>query len=787
MILFFCLTGNAQFLLQLEFKSYETNAKIDDAEVYINDSLVGKTGLNGKLSLMLPQGKYAIGVRAFTFDALEDSITLSSDFKRTFKLKRDRSFLADYTLSYNDYAYEKHRSVDDMGLFAGKKSDLIIMERVSGNKATGNPRELYKQIAGLNVWESDGGGLQLGIGGRGLSPDRSSNFNVRQNGYDISADALGYPESYYTPPAEAIHKIDVIRGAASLQYGTQFGGLVNFRLLEAPDTSSFSLKSRTTIGSNAFFNQFIHLGGAEGVHRYSAYFQYKKGNDFRPNSAFNQAQAHITYRYHLDEDSYLGFEFTKMNYLAQQPGGLTDDQFRRTPFESFRHRNWFSVDWNLANLNYRWQINKKNRFDAKVFGLLANRKSLGVLTRTDREDDGNERTLISGDFKNIGWENRWISFFGENNHVFLLGTRLYHGNNLGVQGAGPADSAANFIFLNSDSLDNEYRFPSWNAALFAETIFRIGEKLKISPGFRVEHIETNADGYYMVRFTDLAGNLIEENRIEEDRNSRRTFPLFGLGVSYNPNDTLELYMNFSQNYRAITFNDMRVVNPNFRIDPNLEDEKGFTADIGFRGFYKRAIKWDISAFYLFYNNRIGLISQVDSTLNNLYMYRTNIASSRNMGLESYVSWDMAQSFFDSANFELNLFVNVAYIDAKYIRSERPEINGNSVELAPAFTLKTGLSFRRKNLGVSWQISYTDEQFTDATNAINTPNAINGLIPSYAVQDLALNYNFKRFRLEAGINNLFNEVYFTRRASGYPGPGILPSAGRTGYLTLQILL
>ena len=84
-------------------------------------------------------------------------------------------------------------------------------------------------MSGLNIWESDGAGVQLGIGGRGLSPNRNSNFNTRQNGYDISADPLGYPESYYSPPLEAIERIEIVRGAASLQYGTQFGGMLNFK------------------------------------------------------------------------------------------------------------------------------------------------------------------------------------------------------------------------------------------------------------------------------------------------------------------------------------------------------------------------------------------------------------------------------------------------------------------------------------------------------------------------------------------------------------------------------
>ncbi|RYZ51342.1 MAG: TonB-dependent receptor, partial [Sphingobacteriales bacterium] len=110
--------------------------------------------------------------------------------------------------------------VDGMRVTAGKKSEVILLDGLTVNKATNNTRQVYGKVAGLNIFENDGSGLQLSIGGRGLDPNRTSNFNVRQNGYDISADALGYPESYYTPPAEALKKIEIIKGAASLQFGT---------------------------------------------------------------------------------------------------------------------------------------------------------------------------------------------------------------------------------------------------------------------------------------------------------------------------------------------------------------------------------------------------------------------------------------------------------------------------------------------------------------------------------------------------------------------------------------
>ena len=66
--------------------------------------------------------------------------------------------------------------------------------------------------------------------------------------------------------------------------------------------------------------------------------------------------------------------------------------------------------------------------------------------------------------------------------------------------------------------------------------------------------------------------------------------------------------------------------------------------------------------------------------------------------------------------------------------------------------------------------------------------MNGIIPTYQVLDLSLKYSHKKwFQIETGINNLTNSSYFTRRATGYPGPGIIPSSPRNYYLTLQLKL
>ena len=66
-----------------------------------------------------------------------------------------------------------------------------------------------------------------------------------------------------------------------------------------------------------------------------------------------------------------------------------------------------------------------------------------------------------------------------------------------------------------------------------------------------------------------------------------------------------------------------------------------------------------------------------------------------------------------------------------------------------------------------------KQYTDSSNAVDgNLSGVIGQIPSYIISDLSISMKLNKFKIESGINNIFNETYFTRRATGYPGPGIL---------------
>ena len=314
------------------------------------------------------------------------------------------------------------------------------------------------------------------------------------------------------------------------------------------------------------------------------------------------------------------------------------------------------------------------------------------------------------------------------------------------------------------------------------------DRLSITPGIRLEYIKTQSDGFYKKINRDAAGNVIFDSTVLENDIRKRTFILTGLGSSYKISEYLESYLNISQNFRSVTFADISIFNPAYTINPLITDEKGYTADIGLRGVIKEFLSYDLSLFNLKYNNRIGFIQRVLPD-GNIKSERGNVGDALIYGVESLIEFNL-KSLLSRLNrgFILNYFVNYSYIDSEYIRSEEAGVEGKKVEFVPNKNLKTGLKFGYKNLLMNLQYSYLSEQFTDSSNAINgNLSGLIGIIPSYGVMDFSTSYLLNNIRIETGINNLLNTKYFNRRATGYPGPGIIPSAPRTYYITLQYKL
>jgi Fe(3+) dicitrate transport protein len=209
----------------------------------------------------------------------------------------------------------------------------------------------------------------------------------------------------------------------------------------------------------------------------------------------------------------------------------------------------------------------------------------------------------------------------------------------------------------------------------------------------------------------------------------------------------------------------------------MKDAGGFNADLGYRGTVKNYLNFDVGLFYMAYNNRIGTILKYAGTADQ-YTLRTNVANSVHKGLESYVEFNLLKYLDHSSKTGLSIFNSLSFVDAKYTNGK---FKGNRVEASTKYINRVGLTYAHAKLSGTIQMSNVGDAFGDATNARLSSDPVAGYIPAYTVLDASVSYRMKLYSLKAGMNNIANKEYFTLRADEYPGPGIIPSIGRSFYI------
>jgi Fe(3+) dicitrate transport protein len=780
---------------RIEVRDEQQDTPLAMATVIVNDRGY-LTGADGRTTVRISDSNARLQISYVGYAMLDTTLSAAAlAGERVFYLRPLVLNAATVEEKGSSLSHVPTAAIEDFTVFSAKKADIVRPQDLSVNPATNSARQLFAKVAGLTIWENGDGGSQLNIGTRGLNPSRTSNFNTRQNGYDISADPLGYPETYYTPPMQAVKRIELIRGAASLQFGPQFGGMLNFALLDAPDRK-FGFITEQTAGSFGMISSFNAVGGKVGKVEYFAYWQHRKSDGWRERSAFATDNAHVRIKTQLSPRARLAIEYTRYTHLAQTPGGLTDVLFERDPETVLRDRNWFGVTWNLIAAIYEHDLSTHTKLQIRPFALSAERNALGFIGRISRIDPGGQRDLIKGEFDNWGVESRIVHNWEFRGLPATLvgGVRYFDGNTRNRQNAASDADTPDFSFVASDAVNgSDYRFDNSNVSVFAEQVFRLSSKLTVTPGIRYEYIRTASEGSYTQVVTDAAGNVLPTypRNFSESSARARQIVLGGLGVSYKIGRGAELYGNLSTNYRGINFSDIRIANPNQVVDPDIHDERGHTFDAGIRGTFSDWLFVDASVFRLVYRDKIG--TRLDTATFNpaigpqIVQKRANLADAFTQGIEFSTEVDVVRIFNDKSDFNARIFANVAWLQSEYTNENDAAINGNMIEYVPEWNTKGGVQLNWKGLSASWQIMYVSEQFSDATNAPagSDPNAVVGSIPSYSIQDMSLGYNWKGFSLRAGVDNLLDARYFTRRATGYPGPGILPANPRNFYVTLRV--
>lgn len=661
-------------------------------------------------------------------------------------------------------------------LWSGKKSEVINLGGTNANIAEKTGRQIFAKVPGVFVYDMDGSGNQMNISTRGLDPHRGWEFNIRRNGSMTNSDIYGYPASHYSIPMEAVDRIELVRGTGSLQYGAQFGGMLNY-VTKAPDsTQIISLESITSVGSYGLASSYIAASGTIGKFQYATYYSKRVSDGYRTNSQTQYDAQSIQVSYKPTSVLKFTAELSRSNYIYHIPGALTDSQFAQDPRQSTRARNYFNPEIYVPSFTVDWQLGANTKVTWITSAVLGYRNSVMFDKPADVQDvidpSNNQyasRQVDIDNFNSYTSELRLLNAY----QLWKIQGKLvagvqYFNNDLHRRQQGKGTTGTDFdLSLTDPVFGRNMHLKSTNVAFFAENKFLFTNKLSVTPGIRFESGKSRMTGvisYYDAN--DLPNTIVHK------------FPLLGLNAEYSIKHG-SLYAGWSQAYRPVIFKDIVPASAYEQADKNLKDAYGYNIEAGFRG-NSNYLRWDVGVFHVQYNNRLGTQAMRDEQ-DQFYLYRTNIGNSATTGAEIYTEYVAPLR----KRLAFSVFTSTAFFNGRYTRAQirvaenNVDISGNRLESVPNVITRNGITVRSAAGSISLLYSYVGETFADALNTvIPTANGAVGLVPAYGLFDLNSTFVIRQVTVRVNINNLTNHNYFTKRPSFYPGPGIWPSDGRS---------
>jgi iron complex outermembrane receptor protein len=209
------------------------------------------------------------------------------------------------------------------------------------------------------------------------------------------------------------------------------------------------------------------------------------------------------------------------------------------------------------------------------------------------------------------------------------------------------------------------------------------------------------------------------------------FAFPGIDIGYQLLDNLRAYGNLGSTYRVPTFTDLNYKSPNTIGNPNLEPEKAFAQEIGF--------KWNTSRFdasvAAFNRNSNKLIDYVKMQNSDPWQAQ-NIQDVTTKGVETQLLYK-----FTVNSFRQKLQLGYTYIEDNVKKSEFNYSQYSINSMKNQFVGSYNMQFLKK---VTNTVSY---RYTERTAG-----------SSYSVVDLVASYNLKAFEFSLFANNIFNTVY-----------------------------
>lgn len=602
----------------------------------------------------------------------------------------------------------------------------VITESDIRNSTASTVPELLRMLPGVQTRDLSGTpNLQVDLRGFGIFGDQ--NTLVLLDGQRISENEQ-LTVNWSAIPLDSIERIEVMRGSGSVLYGAgATGGTINIITKSATaNTRGGFLEG----GVGSYGTRDVRIGANIAGERTGLRLTmaHRESDGYRDNNAQRIDSAQLDWRYILDS-AVLTLKAGADDQRTELPGSISEAQIRVN-----RKQAATPGDFNQSHGGYLNLGGSMRLGDGEAAANISYRK----------KDSDSSFFVATPGRNNVQTESTQWLFTPRAKLPFQLGGT----NNTLVVGADVEDW--DFQGTAGPSIVGRPQATQRSDALYFQntTVFSGGTSIAI--GAREQRVT------YGVSDPANAAPLAERKRNLDAYELALRQPLGGGWAAYGKIGSSFRVPNVNDNYSLFT----ATVN---LLEPQTARDK----EIGLEAVSATS-RYRLALYHIDLENEILLDP---TTFSN-----RNLPPTQRRGVEAEARWQFASGFDLSAGY--------TYAEAEFRSGSMSgtPIAGNDVPLVPrhAASLGAGWKFMPK-ARIDAALRYTGEQRYDGDEL----NAFNQKMPAYTVVDLKLAYDQADWRFTAGIQNLFNEHYFSYGVyTAFPTYAALPAPERMLYVSAR---
>ena len=564
----------------------------------------------------------------------------------------------------------------------------------------------------------------------------------------------------------SIDHIDVLRGPFSALYGNSSGGVINVETETGQQPTT--LEASSWYGSYGSWRNSVKASGATGDGTQAGDVNYTVSasrfttHGFRDHSSAQKNLGNAKLGVRIDDVSTLTLLFNSVHVDAQDPGGLTAEQWKENPRQVASNVTLYdarkTVDQTQAGLHYQRQMSENDDLSVMMYAGERETTQYQSIPKATQLRPGYPGGVISLSRHYQGIDTRWthrdalftipVTFTGGLDYETMTekrkGYQNFSGDELGVQG----------------EMRRNERNLMWNLDPYLQTAWQLTDKLSLDAGVRFSTVNFDSNDYYVTSTDpDDSGN----------RRYHRWLPAAALNYAIDNN--WNAYVSAGRGFETPTLNELSYrAADQAGLNLNLQPATSETVELGSK---KRIGNGLLTAAIFQTDTKNEIVS--DSSFEGRTSYK-NAGETRRRGLELGLDQQFGESWRFKAAWTL--------LDARY-RSNAcgtESCDGNRIPGIARNMAYAGLAYAPdQGWYAGTDVRYLSDIAADDENDVKAPSyTVVGVNSGY--KWLVQNWTLDLF---GRVDNLFDRNYIgsviVNESNGRyyePAPGRNYSVGLT---------